>query len=465
MSERAYDICVGMGKDSLNALAVILSHELAHHYKGHLNPGGYAFSNAKSSNPSKTQLLQIEMEADETGAFYAYLAGYNVFSVQEKLIDKIYSVYKLPEKVKGYPTKNERKKASLQKQKELKELIPVFEAGETLFALKKYAEAADCFVFIINRFPSREMYYNAGIAKFMQAVLLFDGKELPFAYPLELEAKSRLATDRGMVNHAVAPTGSIQERNKLLAEAQAFLLKAREISPGYTNATIGLACLYDVQDNHYKAIGEINDLLKLSKQNNADAYVVRGIAYARNGQLNEAKADLQTAVSNNGLYAKPNYDLLKQYAQQGWTEWIWESLTTFWSGWFEAGTPAPPPVLLNPNNEFINSNNPATLPNSSIKQLSVGNWQLKLVSENASWMVTPNFELKTVATPPFFTGATYAGVKIGQFANTIQNLYGQPTEIVPTTMGNVYVYTNCRILFVFDNAGKLRKWILYKMEQ
>src|SRR5207253_10577420 len=35
VDEEVYDLCTKLGKDSLNALAVLLSHELAHHYEKH----------------------------------------------------------------------------------------------------------------------------------------------------------------------------------------------------------------------------------------------------------------------------------------------------------------------------------------------------------------------------------------------------------------------------------------------
>ena len=35
LDEKAYDICMSFGKDSLNALAALLSHELIHYYEKH----------------------------------------------------------------------------------------------------------------------------------------------------------------------------------------------------------------------------------------------------------------------------------------------------------------------------------------------------------------------------------------------------------------------------------------------
>lgn len=35
LDEKAYDVCVSFGKDSLNALAALLAHELIHYYENH----------------------------------------------------------------------------------------------------------------------------------------------------------------------------------------------------------------------------------------------------------------------------------------------------------------------------------------------------------------------------------------------------------------------------------------------
>jgi tetratricopeptide (TPR) repeat protein len=464
MSERAYDICAGMGKDSLNALAIILSHELAHYYKEHKYPGGYAFSNDKSTS-NKTQLLQIEMEADETGAYYAYLAGFNTIDIQEKLINKIYASYGFPDKVKGYPSKSERQKAGLEKQKNLQNLIPVFETGEVLFTLNYYAEAADCFIYLINKFPSKEMYYNAGVAKLMQAIDLFDNEELPFAYPIEFEAKSRLTGD---AVRAIDEQDELQKRKKrqaLLKEAEQYLEKAYNLNPNYAIASISLACVYDIQGKHALSIEKIDELLTKGKTGVANGYVIRGIAKVRSGQIEQAKKDLQTAVAQNGLFAQPNLSLLKHY-DQSWTNWLTKSIQSYWTDWFveQQTSDTSAPKLCNPGNESIMNVNPAQFTNRSVSQITINNWQLKLMENNGRWISTPQFDLKFISTPPNYSGTTGLNIKNGNSAHAVSLVYGKPTYSKTTTLGTNEVYRDCRIIFSEDKKGKLQKWTLYKRE-
>ena len=58
IDEKLINICFSMGEDSLNALSIILSHELAHYYNDHEWCSDYAYAlsstNEKLSNKLKT---------------------------------------------------------------------------------------------------------------------------------------------------------------------------------------------------------------------------------------------------------------------------------------------------------------------------------------------------------------------------------------------------------------------------
>ena len=57
LDEEAYDLCTSLGADSLNALAALLGHELAHHYRNHDWLNTYGIRQARSSNKEKIQEL------------------------------------------------------------------------------------------------------------------------------------------------------------------------------------------------------------------------------------------------------------------------------------------------------------------------------------------------------------------------------------------------------------------------
>jgi len=148
IDETLYDICMSLGKDSANALAIILGHELAHYYNDHSWCSDYAFALRYSAlgntlnKVSKESKIEKESIADSYGLFYSTLAGYKPFDVFNPLLDKIYKQYKLPEIVPGYPSKKERKEINKVQKGKIDGLVPVFEAGLILQYLKYYEEAA-----------------------------------------------------------------------------------------------------------------------------------------------------------------------------------------------------------------------------------------------------------------------------------------------------------------------------------
>ena len=158
VDEKLYDLCTKFGKDSTDALACVVGHELAHYSQNHqITDGFYAglmfgFSGRIFKTNSVEQKIRIEAEADYFGLLQAYLAGYNAYEILPKVLEKIYEEYKLPEHLKGYPSKKERIGAAEKTANEIRQLIPVFVAGRVLLLSRNYAEAALCFEHIATKF-------------------------------------------------------------------------------------------------------------------------------------------------------------------------------------------------------------------------------------------------------------------------------------------------------------------------
>ena len=114
LENKVLEVCYSFGKDSLNALAYILAHELGHHYRGHGWVTQFAsldFSNEiEKKKESDQQKVDDETEADIYAGFYAHIAGYNALSVADKFLDKIYMEYDLSDSLPNYPTLTQRKK-------------------------------------------------------------------------------------------------------------------------------------------------------------------------------------------------------------------------------------------------------------------------------------------------------------------------------------------------------------------
>lgn len=292
-----YDLCRSFGKDSTNALAVVLSHELAHYYNDHTFCADFAFvvrkNNAELAQKlkmvSKSDKISRETQADYQGFFYAAIAGYNPFDCYEKTIEGIYKQYQLPETNPGYPSKAERKQMAIAVKQKTSELYLAFQKSIQLKEEKKYDEAMQLLEEINTYFPSRENYNNLGVIKTLSAldlkVLTLEEHKFPkrFLYPLELDNSSRL--NQNGTRGAEADQAKIVQ---LLKSAQKDFEKAISLDPNYTMAFVNLACVFDLLDNPEAAIGKIKELSK-EQQNTNEAKRILAIAYYHAD--NETKAD------------------------------------------------------------------------------------------------------------------------------------------------------------------------------
>ena len=292
-----YDLCRSFGKDSTNALAVVLSHELAHYYNDHTFCADFAFvvrkNNAELAQKlkmvSKSDKISRETQADYQGFFYAAIAGYNPFDCYEKTIEGIYKQYQLPETNPGYPSKAERKQMAIAVKQKTSELYLAFQKSIRLKEAKKYDEAMQLLEEINTYFPSRENYNNLGVIKTLSAldlkVLTLEEHKFPkrFLYPLELDNSSRL--NQNGTRGAEADQAKMVQ---LLKSAQKDFEKAISLDPNYTMAFVNLACVFDLLDNPEAAIGKIKELSK-EQQNTNEAKRILAIAYYHAD--NETKAD------------------------------------------------------------------------------------------------------------------------------------------------------------------------------
>lgn len=275
-------------KDSLNALAVVLSHELAHYYSDHTFCSDYAYALKDQSkslsdvlkNISKEEKISKETEADQKGFFYAAAAGFRPFEVQSSVLEKIYKAYNYPDSLPGYPTKQQRITITHTAEKKAKELFGTFEQGLKFLNEKNYQHAISAFEEANSYIPFRENYNNMGVARTLLALDLKDPdyweKEYPdrFLYPLEIDNQSRLKKD---IERGINYQKEEQILN-LLKSAKTNFQEAIRLDPGYTKSHINLACVYDLMENPEAAIGTIKEL-PTNEQKTRDALRILAIAY------------------------------------------------------------------------------------------------------------------------------------------------------------------------------------------
>ncbi len=283
-----FKLCQTFGKDSLNALAVVLSHELTHYFNDHTFCSDYAFANFKANAELQKKIgqasynarIEKESEADIKGFFYAAAAGFQPYGLQSLLIKKVYTEYKLADKQDGYPTKQERIDIANKAEKTASQLYEYFKNGLTALENKQYDQAIDFFNKANSQVPFRENWNNIGVAYARKALNLKlpskaeDDNPTRFLYPLEIESKSRLLNERTR-----SLDDTTQEMEKLLIEAQNAFEKALQLDPSFHKSRINLACVYDLQGKHNSAIAEITEKLPAANKSSNEAKRILAIAY------------------------------------------------------------------------------------------------------------------------------------------------------------------------------------------
>ena len=317
LEERAYDLCIAQGPDSLDALASLLAHELAHYYKDHgwVNDFGNGFADLgvgkrfKKLQRRAGKLVEIEIEADYFGGLFGYVAGYNTLDITPTLLDAIYAEYELVEQLHGYPSLAERRQIATRSKQQLAQLIPVFETGQHLLLIGHYAQAARAFDYIARTFPSREILNNGGVARALQAVALIGDQ--PFAYPFELDAETRLR--QGTSRSA----GDPKQIQRLLEIARGLFEIAARKDPSYTTAHTNLACIAALQGQGEQAVLYAEHALTTAEQDNnplalANALIARGLARLQQdaAQSAAARADFSQARIGSPALARLNLNAL-----------------------------------------------------------------------------------------------------------------------------------------------------------
>ncbi len=253
IDQKAIDICNSFGDDSLNNLAFILAHELTHRYKKHIwitNEDRNSFksfsfmNNIKNFSQNQTRRLEIESEADLKGGFYAYIAGYDALNSAPLLLDSLYKKYNQKNENLIYPSLEERKDMCKEQIKKLERLKVIFDASNYALVSGYYKGAQKGFSKILNEeFLSKEIWNNLGLSYILEAIEKMDDTTI-FAYPFELDSKSRLNN----INPKFRAIGGINksEIESLINEAIKRFKKAN-----YKISQLNISCCYSLLTKLY----------------------------------------------------------------------------------------------------------------------------------------------------------------------------------------------------------------------
>ncbi len=472
LEEKGYDICTSFGKDSLNALAVLLSHELVHCYEKHDWEEYFAFEFQGSDLKTAVNddMKEDEIQADYLGGFLAYQAGFNTFGIMPKFLDKVYDKYNLTdEKLSNYPKKEERKNIAEQSEEKLKNLLELFEMGNFLVTLEEYDDALEYYYKVLEDFQSREIYNNLGVLSTLSAMKHFTPLQNKYAYPVELDVQSRMRTgSRGDIE--------VQFREEKLLEAIDFFEKARQLDAFYPIAYLNQGCAHallgvsqaEFSDLEWEdAESAAQRAIRLStdspdwKTTLADAQVLLGILKALKNDTEAADRYFGEALKldERHFLAKANRRILKGEKPE-----------------------IIPPKAANQPSETIDGvafkdiKLDKTHIRGTVKDvdehkitLAARSYDHSNVLANVSSTGTGGQKVKKNSTfhltGPEYDKATAKGIKIGKSYQDVIDKYGEPFARMSLGSGAFLHYKlddGGGIIFQFDGAYKLTRWCIYR---
>jgi hypothetical protein len=325
---KAYEACRKMGKDSLNALAVLLGHELIHIYNEHDWKRHFAAAQSDTLDAVKKLKtvkdgLQLELQSDHLGGLLGYAAGFQTLDIMPRLLDTLYNFYPLPKKSnRNYPSLDERKMIAQESMQALQDKIQVFEMAKYLIALEQYEAAKYYLEFILKDFQSRELYNNLGVVCTQAAIQKLDAKALKYGFPIELDGSSRLAKGQTRGDFGWSP-----EVDELLNLAIDYFKQASLLDENYPPAMLNQACAYTLlshsEVDHYrraKFYAEEAEILSTDNtewsKTKSDVKVILGIIAERQSDSLKAKKYFTEAIEMGNTLAVLNLRILENLPLQ-----------------------------------------------------------------------------------------------------------------------------------------------------
>jgi hypothetical protein len=263
---QAYQICRKMGKDSLNAVAFILSHELGHYYRDHKWLSDVGSSYAGTELGDKLELekvsldttIRIETEADEYSCFYSKMAGYSILHAAQ-FFDSLYAGYSFPDEMNRYPSLTQRKEIASTIEKQTSELYRLYDIASIMMLKGEYRCASMLYKNILNkRFGSREIFNNIGVSYALEGLKYASDEFKDLAFPFSIDLSSRLSGNlRGSNQSDSLKAASYFNRAKEMFE------KSKKLDGHYLPAKINLAIVSALNNDFrfaYYLLGELEEM-------------------------------------------------------------------------------------------------------------------------------------------------------------------------------------------------------------
>jgi hypothetical protein len=457
VDEHLFDLCRGMGPDSINALATVISHELAHYYLGH---GWFDGIERKDQRARLHRDLQWrinrESEADFYGGIYRHLAGYDSY-VTASVMEMLYEHYQYSDSSPEYLPLDQRKDIAITVDDSLRSLIPAFDASTCLTLARRYGIAQQCYDYLIARFPSREMFNNAGVAYALQAVALVGGEGSRFTYPFELDEDTRLSDvklDKGWRTgrtRSPSPSDSLRVVQLLDSAAARFEMAAAKDST-YAPALINLASVRLLQERFGDASMLVDraKMLDTALRTRLLTLIVGAIAEARKGGKDRARQGLKEII---GIVGAGDAGALAQVNLAA----------------VDSVSYAPPSggrIISIEQIEGFRAGDTALMAHWKCRNVVGGDSALLVVDRQLSYSEVLRVETRStwiqfISAGSLYPGATTKGIRLGSTLADVREAYSFASRTVNARQGRYIIYDYPRIIFLIDDNDRVIRWMIF----
>jgi tetratricopeptide (TPR) repeat protein len=478
VGSRLIELCRRFGKDSTNAIAHVLSHELAHYYQNHAWISNFtsAYANVEWSRKlteSEQQLLPVyETQADEMGFFYALNAGYQSWKVSGAVLDSIYKWYELPKELPGYPPLEQRKKISAGAKEKVAALMPLFRIANYFTIMGKYFPGETQYVFyesagycldhlVHENIKTPNVLNNLGVIYFLQAQPYFYAPINKIMYPLVIDDNAS-AMD---MSEMVGTKGQTPDTRELAAEAIELLEKAKDAftqalktNKNYMPANINITMVYFLLNEEGALADKLKFIQTLVKDHEsylAIAYQVEAFGYYLKGDTKKMTEAFKKAIK------------LKDHIAQ----WNYEVLTKTKSNTNETLAGIQWPV---DTNEKIFGKNVAAFFKGyrSPQETRLDPYHQKFIfwtdkkTEGTIYMFRSLFAQTVYRDMIFFeveneNFETTAGLKLGMQQDNVQKIYGNPYFKNVSASTDQYLYPSQSMIITVNHDSKIVTGIMY----
>lgn len=494
MEERFYDLAQRLpASNAPHALALILGHELAHFYRNHswamefgrafaerqtgaaVSHGAAGVGGAQAAAAAPAERRRVEAEADYFGGFYSLLAGYRPLSVAPQVFDAVYKEYRFDEALPAYEHLMRRKEAAREAQLKLQELMPLFDVGVQLTAIKDYVTAARIFERIAADFPGPEMLNNAGAALANESLRWFPESERRFRYPLEFDPDTRLAEEGQRGAEELDEPERLERRTALLERAKSLFERALAAEPSYATAAVNLACVLDLLGEPDLAAQRAEALLATKAREDgtaAQALVIAGIAAVHRDRLEEARKAFTEARALGHASAEDNLAVLAGRDVERGT-----------GSSADAPRPIQPETVGGTNIADVNATEVLAEQDSK----TIGRWEadeerpdVRIVTRTRGGVRTTvvmrgsagkRVAVVFLSAERDALGKTGRGVTAGMPVPQLEAAYGPPAAVLTARKGLYYRYENpyrgsqVGLLVRIDANRSVREWVAYRIEE